>query len=586
MKLVVIALAGIVCATSAEAGSVALANGNYYSAYTDIEFPTNSNGETPKLGRVYNSRSQFRGMFGYGWGNDFDTYLIPSADGSVVVQESGGGAKTRFGAPGLSSQELAILVRVIVDAKEAGSSDRLFDREAYRSRLMNNADFRDEEARQLDKTRELPVGVILYSSTSAKQTITRLPNGYVRDNGRGSKEYYEQKSSAYDSGVDISSMRRINGVYRVTRVRDDVFKRDTAFAYDTPTGRLVKVTFWNGSWLQFEYDALGVVTMATSSRGETSTYRYCQSVKYAPKQRCQQADLVWGTDSSGTPYEFAYDEQHNLIEHGRVGEAKEAIEYWRTGNQGAKKLTTENGDVREYDYWVDPADPNSHFRTTILATNPSGGTSRSTYDFWDKRRADGSSYRYRQLSKMDGDDTEKIFSECCEAPVKITTNGAVTEIDYYPDSSLKKERRTADTIENWEYAAAFGRVTKFTSKDRKSGKTTQQFSYKYDDRGTLTNASSFDGTSIAITYDSDGHIALMEDRAKNRLSFTYDKNAKPTRMALEGVGAINFSYDANGNIEDIKQDDPASPNNHGVMTKIASMFQLLSELVKPAGIKP
>ncbi len=96
MRLAAIALVGIVCATSAEAGSVVPANGNYFTSYTDIEFPADSNGETPKLSRVYNSRSQFRGMFGYGWGNDFDTYLIPSADGSVVVQEAGGGAKTRW----------------------------------------------------------------------------------------------------------------------------------------------------------------------------------------------------------------------------------------------------------------------------------------------------------------------------------------------------------------------------------------------------------------------------------------------------------------------------------------------------------
>ncbi len=451
--------------------------------------------------------------------------------------------------------------------------------------MLNDADFRDEEARQLGKTREMPVGMVLYSSTRGKQTITRLPSGYVRDNGRGSKEYYEQNSYAYDSGVDISSMRRINGVYRVTRVRNDVFKRDTAFAYDTSTGRLVKVTFWNGTWLQFEYDALGVVTKATSSRGETSTYRYCQSVKYDPKQRCQQADLVWGDDSSAITDEYAYDEQHNLIEHGRVGEAKEAIEYWRTGNQGVRRLKAEDGTAREYDYWVDPADPGSHFRTTILTTYPSGRTSRSAHDFWEKRRADGSSYRYRQLSKTDGDDTETIFSECCEAPVKITINGAVTEIDYYPESGLQKERRTADTIENWEYAAAFGRVTRFTSKDRKSGRTTQQVSYKYDDRGILTNASSLDGVSIAITYDSDGRIALLEDRAKNRLSFTYDKNAKPTRMALEGVGAINIRYGADGNIEDVKQEDSASDNNGAIAIKIASMFQELSELMRPAGVK-
>src|SRR3954470_5818444 len=83
--------------------NVSIKNGNFFVGYTDILYP---GGFEPKIERVYNSKSPFKGMFGWGWGNEFEVRASVSADGSVVVHEYGGGAENRFNPRAFSQKEL------------------------------------------------------------------------------------------------------------------------------------------------------------------------------------------------------------------------------------------------------------------------------------------------------------------------------------------------------------------------------------------------------------------------------------------------------------------------------------------------
>jgi len=75
-------------------GGVNLKNGNFYITYTDIIVPGGDH--DLEISRTYNAKSTDNGWFGYGWGSLYETKLIVSADGSVVVVENGSGAQTRF----------------------------------------------------------------------------------------------------------------------------------------------------------------------------------------------------------------------------------------------------------------------------------------------------------------------------------------------------------------------------------------------------------------------------------------------------------------------------------------------------------
>src|SRR3954470_24284986 len=83
---------------------VSLKNGNFFKSYTDIVYP---GGFDPKIERIYNSKTNYTGgMFGAGWGVEYEVYLTVSADGSVVVHEWGGGAENRFNPNAFNQSEL------------------------------------------------------------------------------------------------------------------------------------------------------------------------------------------------------------------------------------------------------------------------------------------------------------------------------------------------------------------------------------------------------------------------------------------------------------------------------------------------
>src|SRR5436190_6570091 len=61
--------------------NVSLRNGNFFIGYTDIVYP---GGFEPKIERVYNSKTPYHSIFGWGWGFEYSVYLTVSADGTII----------------------------------------------------------------------------------------------------------------------------------------------------------------------------------------------------------------------------------------------------------------------------------------------------------------------------------------------------------------------------------------------------------------------------------------------------------------------------------------------------------------------
>src|SRR5581483_10385507 len=95
--------------------NVSLKNGNFFIGYSDLLYP---GGIEPKVERVYNSKSSHDGVFGYGWGSDYEVYLTIAADASVVVHENGGGAQNLFTPPTINTAEIDKAVESILAAKK------------------------------------------------------------------------------------------------------------------------------------------------------------------------------------------------------------------------------------------------------------------------------------------------------------------------------------------------------------------------------------------------------------------------------------------------------------------------------------
>ncbi|HEY8278178.1 MAG TPA: DUF6531 domain-containing protein [Bdellovibrionota bacterium] len=567
---------------------VAIGNGNYFVSFTDVEHNSAPNTFVLKVQRSYNSRSQFDGLFGYGWGTDYEAYLVPSADGGVVIQESGGGDKTRFSPADFSKSDLQKQVDRLVEAygkKYPGT--RMSE---LREKLMNNANERDEVSRSLGIFPPLAEGTKLFSTQRGdKQSVTVHKVGYLREFADGKRELFNVKADVVDQGVDPSKRRVLKGVFKINQVSDPVHKSQIFYDYDKK-GRLITVTDKKAQTLRFRHAENGKVVEVSDAKGNKATYKYCEADTYNSARKCGSGDLVQSRDTAGGIYSYQYDSVHNLVrigspKNGKPDQEFEEIAYWQpdsAGQGGVRSIKQPTGVLVEYKYWQDPRDKDNHYKTDVTTTYRSGRKTETSYEYWEKKRADGSHYRYKMVSVVDDEKTETIYNECCGQPLQITSGAGTTKYEYYAGTGLPMEKDSPTENVHWEYHPKFhGKITKVVVND-KAAKSARSSEFEYDkEKGQLMKARTSDGKGILLIYDNAGRIASMVDQDKRKIVFRYDTNAKPSEIIQEGVGSIQVTYDKTGQIKDVK-----SKGGRQIAISVAAAFQNLLEIIKPAGIQP
>ena len=140
---------------------VNLKNGNFYISYTDIQGMT----------RTYNSKSTEIGWFGVGWGNPFETRLSVGADGSVVIQENGAGAATRFTPKSKVDGKAA--AKRIVEAMRGKSSLSGANAKKLIKRLAQDAELRHSYAKQFGVEAKIKKGMKFYSHRRGRQELRK-----------------------------------------------------------------------------------------------------------------------------------------------------------------------------------------------------------------------------------------------------------------------------------------------------------------------------------------------------------------------------------------------------------------------------
>ncbi len=569
---------------------VAVGNGNYFVGFVHMEHDAPLNTFQLKVQCTYNSRSQYDGICGYGWGSDFEAFLVPSSDGSVVIQESGGGDKTRFSPKDFSKADLEKQVDRLVEAYAKKMKLSVSQAKDWKTKFLNNAEERDEKSRDLGIFPQFPVGTKLFSTQRGdKQTITVIKDGYVREYGDGKQELFNVKVDVADAGIDPTKKRILKGVLKVSRLVDPIRKAQVFYDYDK-SGRLVTMSDRKSQTIRFRYNEMGKMIEAMDASGNKATFEYCDSVGYNSAKKCGRGDLVRSKDTSGATYSFQYDSLHNMTRIGYPKDGKpdqefEEITYWPVnsdGQGGVKSVKGQNGVLVEYTYWQNPKDKEGHYKTSVKTTYQNGKTSQSSYEYMEKRRADGSRYRYKMVSENDGDKVETIYNECCGQPLQIVSSAGTTKFEYFAGTGLTKEKDSPSENIRWEYHPKFhGKITKVTISEKQS-KSVKSSEFQYDEKnGQLVKARTSDGKGIVILYDAKGRIAQMIDQDKRKIVFKYTNNSKPSEIVQEGVGSIQVSYDKGGNIKDVK-----SQGGRQIAISVAAAFQNLLEIIKPAGIQP
>lgn len=538
-------------ATVASAG-VNLKNGNFYMSYSDIVVP--GTGKKLEMVRTYNSKSTEIGWFGFGWGNVYETKLIPSADGCVVVHEHGAGGKTRFCPknqvdPKQASQKIVEAMR----KRSRGMTETAV--KSLTKRLINNAELRHAYSRRFGVKTNIAVGSTLYSNERGIQEIKVQKDKYVRVSNDGKREEFNKAGQL--AKVQTKNKYSVKFIYKQKKLAS------------------IKDSF--GKQIVFDWYSNGRVKNMWSSGDKKATFKYDEN-----------SNLVYSKDLSGNEYGYTYDKSHNLTKitynpNRKKSEKEDSMQMaYNPKTFFISSITDRNGEKTIYKYDADKNKPKDHYWTDVTKRGFNNRKVTNRYEYEIKTRPDGSRYTYRIYTKINGIATDTLYSQCCGLPIKIARGKSVTNFEYNDKGLLTKKSSTRGDYVKISYDKKLNKISKVVNN---AGIT----EFKYDRKGNLTLAKKKTTKGKAIkavrlVYNRKGKISSMADKdlrtKKTReLKFTYNSLGKPVEIEMKKIGKINVAYDSYGEIKRVE-----SKAGHKMALQVTQAFQNLLAIVKPAGV--
>lgn len=528
--------------------NVSLRNGNFFIGYTDLLYP---GGFEPKIERVYNSKTPYKGIFGWGWGNEYEVHLKVSVDGSVVVHEYGGGAENRFSPKAFDGAELNRAIEMIAAAaKKAGLVGSTSQLASYKKKLASDATFRNDEweklrARGAVKPRDLKTGTRLYSNRFSYQFITRVKGGYVRSFDNGRVEHFNEGGQL----IQISD------------------KNNNFIKLSYKDGKLERIIDNFNRKIFFNFNSKGLVEKIQGANKKVASYKYNKS-----------DELIQTRDADGNVYRYDYssDRRHNMVAIHYSDKTSLKVEYHpRNKFENVKKVTDRDGTVTEYDYVLRP-----DFTGVSVAVKSKKGKllSKSSYEYHLRKKSDGEEWTYKMASTIDGDRTETVYNECCGLPIMIKRGNDETLFEY-DDKGHVTKKVTPTEVTELGYHKQFGKVIQVVKYPKGQKKKADWSKFDYDGKGNLKLAKNSEGKGVRLFYDKHGRIQRMVDHNRRTIDFTYNENSKPIEIKDPKLGSIKVEYNNSGEIKEVK-----SSAGRKVAMEVTGAFQNLLDIIRPAGV--
>lgn len=549
--LTAMAAAAAFAATAISASAnVSLKNGNFFIGYTDLVY---NGGMEPKIERVYNSKSSHNGIFGYGWGSDYEVFLKISADGSLIVYENGGGAQNRFTPPNMSTGDVTASVNEIIQAKmKTGLSGQAL--EVEKKRLTTDARYRNDEwqslyERKQVKARSLADGTILRSNKFSFQTIKKFKDGYVRNYDNGQVQTFD------NDGHLVKWVDKNNNFI--------------TFKYDS-RGYLASLQDNFNRTIKFTVNAAGKVEKAAADGGKTAEYKYTAD------------ELTYSKDTEGNVYQYKYSSngRHNMVEIKYTDNTTLQLGFFDLNKcENVKWVKDRDNSVTQYDYTGDCNGGLEHSTKTVAKGSDGKLISEAAYTYVEKVKADGERYTYKLGSEVDGDKTETVYSES-NLPIEITKNDKKTKFEYDSMGHVIRKETPYD-ITTLTYDKRVNKVAKVVkqSKTDKTKSGSNWSEYGYDDKANLITAKNSMGKSVRLVYDHVGRIKGMVDQDKRRLEFSYNEANRPVEIKDPALGSIKVDYASSGEIKKVD-----STGGRKIASQVTSAFQNLLDIIRPAGV--
>lgn len=537
---------------------VSLRNGNFFVSLRDISYP---GGIEPRIERVYNSKSDFHGMFGYSWGTEYETRLAFDSDGSLLLTEYGGGANIRFVPKGYSAQDVEEGVKAVSGAaQKAGIISSTRGLEEYRKRLRENAEFRSKQYaifvnKGILQRKVIPENSQFTSTDYQYQYLTRIKGGYTRVLEAGAIQKFN------DSGRLVQLMDRNRNFVN--------------FSYDS-NGRLVQMIDNQNRKMIFTYNQFGLVEKISGESGKRADFKYSK-----------EGFLVYSRDDSGVENTFKYTSDHyrNLSEVGHPndrnakGEPKKMIVtyYGPEKNSSVKSVVNLDGTLNEYEYELGGKTPGYYSVRVVLKDASGAKLNDSKYEYFYKNKTSGEEFTAKMITTVDGEKTETIYDEKLGYPVKITSNGKTTTMEYDAKGRMTKKVTPLHTT-TLAYDPAVGKVSKVVKKVASGTVIWSEFQYDKTS-GNLLMARNSDKKLVKLIYDGQGRISALVDQTGRQLTFRYNELSKPIEIRDAKLGTVKFTYKNSGEVDKIDSNGGAS-----VSVEVMRALQSLIDITAPAGV--
>lgn len=543
---------------------VHLRNGNFFVSYTDLS--ATEKGTTLELTRTYNSKSTYKGWFGYGWGTPFEVRLEVSSDGSIIIYENGSGAVNRFIPGAISVESINKVVDEVIAVVKKSKSITAETEKSLRASLLKDDQYRHRITKKYGVVAQHSLGEKLLSEDFGGQELVVSAEGYQRKGPNGLEQYFNK-----------------NGTIIKTRNQSGY---GLDFSYNK-AGEVNKIVDTYGNQFQFEWYSGGTVKSVTSQDRKKAEYTY------------KDEDLVSVTDAEKITFNYAFDGNHNLIKLTdtslKEARSKDIIVEYDAKSFNTTKVINRDGSENIYFYENNPQRPNEETTTIVVRKDATGGIVAEKYLYDYRKRADGSEWLARTQTITEGTydlktkkfsggyKEELIYNEKFPYPMKKIEGELEANYTYTKNGLLetKTVKQNGKVTEKTKY----GYDTKFNKMNYV--KTDEaEYKYEYNTKGDLVKAIEKNGNAILFVYDVEGRINKMYEKNSGKkkartLTFVYNVKGKPTEVELEGVGKLSLTYDSQtlSKVEDIK-------SNKGleVFNQVRDVFNNFMEVVKPTGI--
>ncbi len=523
-------------------------NAGYTKSYLDISL---SSSNLPLLiQRTYNSRSLYKGMFGYGWCSNLETRLEVRPDGSILVVECGGGKEVLFvSGAGRGNESLivgSIMSKVRKNKTLTPSYIKKVERDVRKSSLLQS-----EMIRALNLKGKAKTGKAYRAIGQLNETVRFQGNRYVRKLGSGEVQIFDR------AGRLVQNMDVSGHWIKIDR---------------NPQGQVIKVTDNKGRALKFQRPSKNQLVVKGSSQKATYTID-------------NKDNLVQAVNSKGEVFKHTYNRYHNLTSTQYSDGTTEVLTY-NTEKDWVVAFKDRRGCKESYKYHSN-AKSRNHYWTDVRKICGTRVTNNSRYEFWNKAHPSGGQYLYRarQRENTGGRSlvTDMIFDHKTGFPLSTTRNGLRTRFLYNADGTLKTRVEKSRKVfyshyhrkckkpgqVRIQYLQAGGK------KVRRQVSTLLQYS---PNKCHLVKASQKQtGRWVAVKRDLQGRIVDMWDQSKKRIHVAYnDRVGKPQRITRPGIGSVGLMYDKDGNVDASKtKADPA------ITLQITAVFNGFLEIISP-----